>query len=172
MNVYSRNYFVPLVIKNRDYLVGFLTALDSFSLGSSKMDFILSESSAKFNDILPGGIRRRDIPTEDQVGIMVDYRMKQSAMEDMESIDELELQDDKFLELHCECGNYVSFDSVEKIPATSLKCDICGKYLIDYTNRNDEDFMYDGNLDLHLDFTDVLEMFLEDDGEDDEDDGE
>lgn len=166
MNFYSRGYFVPLVVKNRDYLVGFLKSLDAFSLGSSKMDFILSESSAKFNDILPGGSRRRDITIEDQIDIMVGYRMSQSAIEDVDSLEEKELQEDVFLELHCECGNYMSFDSAEKIPTTSLKCDICGKHLIDYTNRNDTDFAYDGNKELHVDFTDVLEIFLED--EDDE----
>lgn len=168
MNVYSRDYFVPIVVKNRDYLVGFLNALDAFSLGSSKIDMVLSESSAKFNDILPGGLRRRHISIEDQIGIMIDYRMKMSAIEDPETLEERELEEDKFLEINCECGNYVSFDSAEDIPHTSLKCDICGKHLIDYTNRNDTDYVYDGNIELHLDFTDVLEMFMEDDGDDEE----
>lgn len=171
MNIYSRNYFVPVVVKNRDYLVGFLTALDAFSLGSSKIDMVLSESSAKFNDVLPGGLRRRNISLEDQIGIMIDYRMKMSAVEDFENLEELEAREDKFLEINCECGNYYSFDSAEQIPSSSLKCDICGKHLIDYTNRNDADFEYDGNLELHLDFTDVLEMFI-DDSEDDEPDEE
>lgn len=171
MNIYSRDYFVPVVVKNRDYLVGFLTALDAFSLGSSKIDMVLSESSAKFNDVLPGGLRRRNISLEDQIGIMIDYRMKMSAVEDFENLEELEAREDKFLEINCECGNYYSFDSAEQIPSSSLKCDICGKHLIDYTNRNDADFEYDGNLELHLDFTDVLEMFI-DDSEDDEPDEE
>lgn len=171
MNIYSRDYFVPVVVKNRDYLVGFLTALDAFSLGSSKIDMVLSESSAKFNDVLPGGLRRRNISLEDQIGIMIDYRMKMSAVEDFENLEELEAREDKFLEINCECGNYYSFDSAEQIPSTNLKCDICGKHLIEYTNRNDEDFEYDGNLELHLDFTDVLEMFI-DDSEDDEPDEE
>lgn len=171
MNIYSRDYFVPVVVKNRDYLVGFLTALDAFSLGSSKIDMVLSESSAKFNDVLPGGLRRRNISLEDQIGIMIDYRMKMSAVEDFENLEELEAREDKFLEINCECGNYYSFDSDEQIPSSSLKCDICGKHLIDYTNRNDADFEYDGNLELHLDFTDVLEMFI-DDSEDDEPDEE
>jgi len=165
MKVYPRDYFVPVVVKNRDYLVGFLNSLNNFSLGSSKFDFVLNESSVKFNDILPGGVRRREIDLEQQINLMIDYRLKMSVVEDVESIVDSE-EDDKYLELNCECGNYVSFDSATDIPTHSYKCDICGKVLIDYTNTNDEDFIYDGDLENHIDFTDVLEMLIGDDDED------
>jgi hypothetical protein len=99
---------------------------------------------------------------------MIDYRMNMSVLENPEA--EEEFQDDIFLEVNCECGNYASFKSAEDIPAHSFVCELCGKHLIDYTNRNDSDFIYDGDKENHLDFMEVVEMLF---GEDDEfDDGE
>lgn len=169
MNFYPRNYFVPIVVKNRDYLLGFLNALDNFTIGQSKTDVVLTQSSAKFNDILPGGLRRRNMSLENQIQVMIDYRMNMSVLENPE--EEKEFEDDIFLEVNCECGNYASFKSAEDIPAHSFVCELCGKHLIDYTNRNDSDFVYDGDKDLHLEFVDVLEMLME--GDDfDENDGD
>lgn len=161
MNVYPREYFVPIVVKNRDFLMGFLSCLDNFELAASKFDIILSQSSAKFNDILPGGLRRRNLEFEEQIQTIVEYRINQCLVEDPDS--EIEIDEDSpFLEINCECGNYVSFEQAD-IPHHSHKCDICGKYLIEYTNKNDEDFLYDGDIDKHIDFTDVLDMLSGDD---------
>lgn len=102
MNFYPRNYFVPIVVKNRDYLVGYLNALDNFTIGQSKIDVLLTQSSAKFNDILPGGLRRRHIPIEKQIEVMIDYRMNMSVLENPESIEEFE--DDVFSKLIVNVG--------------------------------------------------------------------
>lgn len=171
MNYYPRTYFVPVVVKNRDYLIGYLNALDNFTIGQSKIDVVLTQSSAKFNDILPGGLRRRNIPLEKQIQVMIDYRMNMSVLENPEA--EEEFKDDAFFEVNCECGNYVSFKTAEEIPTHSFVCELCGKHMIDYTNRNDSDFMYDGDKENHLDFMEVVEMlFGEDDDFDEEDDGD
>lgn len=170
MNHYPRTYFVPIVVKNRDYLIGFLNALDNFNIGESKIDILLSQSSAKFNDILPGGFRRRNISIENQIEIMIDYRMKMSVLENPD--EEQFEKDDEYLELNCECGNYMSFASAENIPSHSVVCDVCGKHLIDYTNRNDSDYIYDGDKENHLDFVDLMEMLMGDDEDIDDDEEE
>jgi hypothetical protein len=46
---------------------------------------------------------------------------------------------------------------------------LCGKHLIDYTNRNDADFIYDGDKENHLDFMEVVEMLFGEDDDFDED---
>ena len=161
MNVYPREYFVPIVVKNRDFLIGFLSCLDNFELSTAKFDIILSHSSAKFNDILPGGLRRRNLEIEQQIETIVAYRINQCLVEDPDNEEQSE-EESPFLEINCECGNYVSFEQ-EDIPMHSHKCDMCERYLIEYTNKNDEDFLYDGDIEKHIDFLDVLDMLNGDD---------
>lgn len=166
-DVYSRNQFVPLVAKNRDVLVGFLRGLSNFELGDTMFDMVLTMSSARFTDILPGNIRRRNLTIEDQIQAIVDYRVGMFVRENEDEESEEVLEDDVFLKLHCECGNYYEFKNESDIPKTIHKCDVCGRYLIDYTNKEDDEFIYDGKEELNLDFHEVMELIF---GEDDFDD--
>lgn len=171
--IYPRNQFVPIVVKNRDFLTGFLRALNHFEIGEMKTDTILSLSSARFTDMLPGNVRRRNVEIEEQIQVMIDYRM--SMMSHEEGVEEVssedfEFEDGPLLELNCECGNYVKFETEKDIPKTSYRCDICGKHMIDYTNREDSDYVYDGDLEKHIEFADVMDMVFGND--DDEDSGD
>lgn len=170
MKYYTRPDFVPLVVKNRDFLIGYLDALFGFELGDAKTDAILKHSSVKFTDILPDGQRRRNMLVEDIITAMIDYRMKMNVVEDPESYSELTEEDEYFLELNCQCGNYVAFKTEADVPHHTHKCDLCGKILIDYTHSDDKDFAYDGDEEKQFDFLDVVEMLM--DGAEDEDDDE
>jgi hypothetical protein len=51
------------------------------------------------------------------------------------------------LEVQCSCGLGVYiFKTPNEIPNESLICQNCGKYVIQYTNKNDDEIEYDGNL--------------------------
>lgn len=172
---YNRNYFVPVVVKNRDRLIGFL---DSFvammECGISMDDIIWPLDSTRFSDILPSGNRASEISDEElDSEIKRQFSKKEikeivpgsKPIEDSrrvveiegEKIEFLDLSKVKYLELNCSCGNYYSFNGPENIPVRSLHCDLCGKVLIDYTHKEDEEFIYDG----------VLED-VDDDDDDDE----
>lgn len=170
---YPRNHFVPLVTKNRDVLVGYLRAMSMFDLGDSMFDYVLIMSSARFNDILPGNVRRRNLTIEEQIQAIVDYRVAMflHENEDEESEEDFETEE-PFLKLHCECGNYHEFETEADIPKTPMVCEMCGRHLIDYTNKEDSEFIYDGDESKNLDFHEVMELIFGEQFDDDLDDGE
>lgn len=153
MMLYTRNQFVPIVCKNRDYLIGFLDCASNISFdGDLENDMVLTLSSLRFTDYLPDGSRKRHHDKETITQILTDYR---ESMRIHESVDD-EMSEDSdsvippLLKLHCSCGNYIEFATELDIPKHSHRCDLCSKYLIDYTFRDTYEFVYDGDLDDEL----------------------
>ena len=60
---YLRPYYVPVVAKSRDYLVGYLDAIQIISTFANVDPTILD--STQYTDILPNGLRRRDLTEEE-----------------------------------------------------------------------------------------------------------
>lgn len=50
--------------------------------------------------------------------------------------DQNEILGPVYLDITCECGNYVAFKNANEIPSKSFKCPLCeGIYLIHYDNE-------------------------------------
>jgi len=132
---YNREYFVPCVVKSKDYLVGFL---DTFSNMSDMI--VIDENildSCRFTEYLPDGSKRSEHTNEEIKIIMKEYQESLNVKEnENESSNER-----NYFQVSCSCGNFHSFNHSIEIPEESLICSICGKVLIDYTNNFD--YMYD-----------------------------
>lgn len=147
MMMYTREQFVPIVCKNKDYLVGFLDCVSNIQFeGDGALDLVLTLSSLRFTDYLPSGDRKSEVTKEQITEILTEYRESMRIHEDgtSETEESSDIVEQPLLKLHCTCGNYVEFMVEEEIPKTPYKCDICNKYLIDYTYRDTWEFVYDG----------------------------
>jgi hypothetical protein len=166
---YTKDYYVTVVVKNRDYLIGFLDAVSAIS-EEMEVDFTALDSM-RLTDVLPSGKRRRDLtPLE----IMEDLAttIEGTVVES----DNVAYEEQPYFEVHCDCGNYIRFNSPHELPTVTRKCEICNKVMIDYTGHDQDDYYYDGVEEKRLfgidEETDII--FLESliDEKDDEDDSE
>lgn len=160
---YTKDYYVPVVAKNKDYLVGFLDALSSMS-PLFEVDFTALDSM-RLNDILPNNQRRRNLTDEQIRETIFEQQVRNNLLETAK----LPKEDEEipFLEVHCNCGNYMKFDHPDQIPKTSLRCELCSNILIDYTGADQDDYEYDGDIERMFIGTDG-EEFGEDEGEEEE----
>jgi hypothetical protein len=53
---YTKEYYVPVVVKNRDYLIGFFDAVSSFA-GIFDIDYTALDSM-RLNDLLPNEVQK------------------------------------------------------------------------------------------------------------------
>jgi len=164
--IYNPGYYVPVAVKSRDYLVGFLDALDALSI-VVQIDFE-ALSSQRFNDYLPNNQKRRDLTDEEIIEILNEFDESRSVKEvgldktvDLEGEEE---EDYNYFEINCSCGNYHSFQTSEEIPKTDFKCGICGKTLIEYLGKDDDEIGYDGDIER------AFIGLLDDEDEDEEED--
>jgi hypothetical protein len=167
-------YWVPVVIKNKDYLLGFLTGMESAMIALQIYEELNpSLGSERFNDILPDGRRIGNMSRSE----FKDH-VKTSILDEQESLLVRENHPDHnpdvldyFFHVSCYCGNFYGFHEPEDIPEENLHCDWCDKILFHYTNKDDTDFQYDGS---ENDTANVIkavkqELGIVDDDDDDED---
>lgn len=169
MKKYDKNYFVPVVVKNKDRLIGFLDTIDMLrDIGMSNQDLPWPLDSSRFNDILPGGARASDL-SDDQLQELLDNQIEKHTIKEIvpgkeetvkpgmkivindEEFDVPDNSEERYLEINCECGNYYAFDHHEQIPHKNLVCDLCNRTLIDYIHCEDEEFDFDG---VEVDYVD------------------
>jgi ribosomal protein S27E len=158
---YTKEYYVPVVVKNRDYLIGFLDAVSSFT-EIFEIDFTALDSM-RFTDILPNGQRRRDLTNQQILDVLSDVESTNRVVEKTKDVNE----EVPFLEVNCQCGNYIAFNHPSELPSTTRTCELCGKVLIDYTGHDQDEYVYDGDLDKML--VGVMDESNDDDDDDDED---
>lgn len=154
---YNKNYYVPIVVKNRDYLIGWL---DSQYIINEilELDFSLLDSM-RYTDVLPDGQRRRHLTEEQILDVLKNYYESSNIKENpSENDNHAEVP---YLDVTCTCGNYVKFNSSSDISKNSYVCEICGKHMIDYTGHDIGEYDYDGDeekmtigLDLDIEITD------------------
>jgi ribosomal protein S27E len=144
---YLRPYYVPVVAKSRDYLMGFL---DAARLGAELLyiDFRVLDST-KYNDLLRDGRRRRDMTVEE----IVEYENELADNRKIEEKNPLEEDTEEegeemqpYLEVDCVCGNSHRFEENFQLPRVNLVCEVCGKILIEYTGHEEAEYEYDGDL--------------------------
>lgn len=139
--------WVPIVVKNRDSLKAFIDALH-FTASFTELKpslFMYALSSDRFNNIL-----KNNIPASEMSKSEVREYVKSIIIEQEEESNNSNVEcsygvlDDYYLTVNCTCGNFYGFNTPFDIPEKQLNCDICGNVVIDYLNRDDEEFMYDG----------------------------
>lgn len=165
MTKYNPGYYVPAVVKSRDYLVGFLDAVDAIG-SNADIDFDFScIDSQRFNDVLPNDKRRKYLTKVEIESIIDEFNEGRFVREvGVEKVVKACIDDPPpYFEVSCKCGNYHRFSYNSEIPETQMKCEICGRILIDYTGVDDDDIKYDG------DFNKSLIGFVDDPESEDED---
>lgn len=158
---YLRDYYVPIVAKNRDYLTGFLDA--SYAVSPFvEIDF-LALDSMRYNDLLPNGQRRRHLSDQEILDVLGEYDLHRNIKEPSTSNKEIIIEDDVYLEVSCVCGNYRKFNTPKDIPWHNVHCEICNKILVEYTNLDCDDIEYDGPEDKMMIGLEGPEEFTEED---------
>jgi len=163
----GNEYYVPVVIKNRDTLVGYINGQEEFkqsmemafefmgtniSLGEKYFDYGLD--SSRFNDIMPDGRRESDLSDDEFADYLQSMENEHVAV--MESAPSK--YDYSLLKVECTCGfGFYSWEDFDSIPTETFKCHECGKVLIHYTGI--DDYKYES-----------LNDFYEEDEDDNEED--
>ncbi len=155
----NKNQWVPIVVKNRDYLIGFVNGihmiksivLDSLKNNGINIDLRgidLCLDSSRFNDIMETGKKESEVSDQEIRNYYNNIISNKIALIKENHPDNNDnIFNGCFLEVECTCGlGIYMFKSPKEIPEAPLKCQVCGKTLIDYTNVNDDDIEYDGNL--------------------------
>jgi len=144
----GKEYWISIVIKNRDTLVGFLEAFKNFCKFyeiPTATDVNVIISSDRFNDVLPDDSRMRNYSREDLKEKILDMIDKEQERSEKEENDGHLLQDN-ILNLDCNgCGMFYSFKTSRELPEADFDCQCCGRKLIYYINVDADSVMYDGN---------------------------
>lgn len=147
----GKPYWVPVVVKDKAYLVGYL---DAFSYLLFVLDFPgeidLNLDSSRLNDVLDDGSRLGDLTTQQIENKLVeaanrmvpgDQKKKQKAHPD----NKVGVLKPAYLEFDCECGMYYAFHNKHEIPEENFKCGVCSRVLIDYVGHSDDEYDFDGD---------------------------
>ena len=147
-------YYVPIVAKNKDFLLGYLHGLETAQeviedvMGSidvkvdlGPVDVILD--STRFNDILENGKRESEMTENELKSYFFDI-MEEITTKLTEQNSENDVFNDVVLKVECSCGfGFNSWEDLSDIPETNFLCQNCGKVLIHYTNVNEYEYEYD-----------------------------
>ncbi len=143
----GKEYWVPVVIKNKDVLVSFLngvhSVLQAFNYDLNNIDLLLG--SERFNDILPNGNRVKNMSDTELLKYIKEEatKIKESTNSHVEN--DNTILSNYYLSIECTCGMFYGFNNQMEIPDKTCECSICGKKLIIYTKRDDSEFIYDGS---------------------------
>ena len=149
--------WVPIVVKNKDFLIGYIKGKllfedllsDILNANDINIEFgsiDLCLDSTRFNDVLENGKRESEMSSkelkeyiDDMVKQRVDY-LNNKHPDNGENV-----FGEYFLRLDCVCnlGTYI-FETEDDVPENNLCCEFCQRVLIDYTGIDDDDFDYDG----------------------------
>ena len=146
-------YYVPIVAKNKDFLVGYLRGIADgkdimkdvlesidIKLDLGPMDVVLD--STRFNDLLQNGKYESDMKDEDLQKYIYDIvgELTEKMTDDNS---ENNIKSENVLAVECVCDlGYYAWDSYDNIPEETLKCGECGKVLIHYSGDYDYDYDY------------------------------
>lgn len=168
----GKQIWVPIVVKSKDFLVGYVSgmsliedmlvdALQSNNIEIDLKGIDLCINSSRFNDILENDQREANC-TEDELKKYY-TKMVQNKINKVESHhpDNQHVFDSCFLEVECPCGlGIYSFKTQYEVPKENFNCQICGRTIIQYTGHDDDDYEYDGNLEVRKD-TSVIDSIIE-----------
>ena len=147
----GKEYFVPVVTKNKQFLVGYLTAFEYLLyVLDFDGDVDLNLDSARFNDVIDDGKRIskmskeeiREILESNAKALSVDEQNKKQKEHPDNKKGVLK---DSFLELNCHCGMFYSFKDPAEVPESNFSCGVCERLLIQYTGKDDSAYEFDGD---------------------------
>lgn len=153
INKEGKEYPVPVVVKNKDFLTGYL---DAFAYLLFVLDYQGSIDSnlhsSRFNDVIAEGVHLSDMSRSEIEEVLLE-NVKQALPEEQKK-KQKDHPDNKsgvlahtYLDFECECGMYYAFHNKHEIPEENFKCGVCDRLLIDYTGFDDCDFEFDGDED-------------------------
>ena len=152
----KKPYFVPVVTKNKDVLIGHLSGVNTskeifsdileslkIKMDMKSMNAILD--STRFNDILQDGRRESEMTTDELkeylLGVVGEMTEKIIHEDERHKV-----KTKNILELECSCDiGYYAWENYDDIPEVQFRCSNCGKVLIDYTGVYDHEIEYDYN---------------------------
>lgn len=139
-------YWIPVVVKDKSYLLGFIEAFRIIHELSNphKIELELTLSSDRFNDILMDGSRIQNLTREQLKDKIRNIMFPETTPED-HTENSQEILKEYLLNVSCpKCGMFYGFKTEEEIPKTDFKCNICNRYVLMYTNKNDDYFDFYG----------------------------
>jgi hypothetical protein len=167
-------YWVPVVAKNKDYLLGFLNGMEMTMITLQIFDDLNPAlGSERFNDILPNGKRVGKMSKSE----FKDH-VKSAILDEQERVKARKNHPDHdpgilnyFFHVSCSCGNFYGFNTPNDVPDDNLRCDWCDKLLFHYLNKDDSFFKYNGP---DIDVNETVELVKKELGiyEDDDDEEE
>jgi len=164
----EKEQWVPIVVKNKDWLVGYVAGIqmvesaiidsleeNGIEINLRGLDICLD--SSRFNDIMESGKRESDCTKEEIKKYYQEIiENKINGVKEQHPDNESKVFSDCFFEVECGCGlGIYTFNNIEEVPSEQFKCQICGRVVIDYTNHEDFEYEYDGEL------TQRVEMIVE-----------
>jgi len=149
--------WVPICVKDKTWLCGYISGIqmiesiiaESLEENGMEIDFRgldLCLDSSRFNDIMENGKRESECtPSEIKKYYERIIEEKIDIIKEQHP-DNGQVLENYFLEVECSCGLGVYlFKTSKEVPEKQFRCSICGKVVIDYTDKNDEEFDYDGD---------------------------
>jgi len=141
------NYYIPVVVKNKDQLVGYISGYRKAIEQSEVFLGIMAKRPVKIvklDDPVAMGLDsyryndlRSDGRLESDIEDLFSYSDMFSSLDDKEELDD-DIDDVGILTVECRCGfGIYTFRSSEEIPNDDFCCVECGKKLILYTSIED-----------------------------------
>lgn len=151
----DKEYWVPVVVKNKDYLVGYIHGMNMLQdivveglkqagvdLGGLDIDLCLD--STRFNDVLENGVRESEL-TREQLQEYYENTVKEKfeCAQEKHPDNDPKVFGNEFIKVECPCGlGIYTFKRPQSLPETNVKCSICGRTIIDYTGHDDFEYEY------------------------------
>ncbi len=147
-------YWVPIVVKNKDYLIGYLHGFELIkdiiggTLKSMKMQVNLGSmnlclDSSRFNDIMNNDKHETSMSKDELKSFYEEVVQNELIKEKEQHPDNYKNGSTSVLDIDCPCGlGFYSWDHVQDVPDESFHCKICGRKLIDYTEHYDYEYEY------------------------------
>ena len=147
-------YYVPIVVKNKDYLIGYIRGLETgkdimsdvlsymnIDTDFGSMDVVLD--SSRFNDILENGKRESNM-SDDELRDYFYELIEEITDKTNDDNSENNIVDDSVFHVECTCNiGYYAWNDYDTIPDETFKCVNCGKTLIHYTDNYCHSYEYD-----------------------------
>tara|TARA_R110001606_G_scaffold392489_1_gene561466 strand:+ start:12547 stop:13107 length:561 start_codon:yes stop_codon:yes gene_type:complete len=145
---YGDEYFVPIVVKNRDSLVAFQEGVLS-AADLSGQDLIYSPTMFlgpdRFTDISSNNTRLKSLSRSKLKEHLIEVIKCGVNRVNTPHADDVNVNlGDYLLTVSCTCGNFFGFYDSFDIPEKDLHCEICNKKVIEYIHVDDYEIEFDG----------------------------
>jgi mRNA-degrading endonuclease HigB of HigAB toxin-antitoxin module len=149
---YVPKYFVPVVCKNKEWLIGYLKGIENcMSQVETESGYIkirLGLDSFRFIDLIDveGKSYRLCEHTEFETEQVYKKELSEIKNAKQHPDNKAKKNNDILFSISCpNCGNYYEFKDAEEIPEDAFFCGLCDRLIIDYVYIDDEFIEYNKN---------------------------